>query len=93
MFRFTTRELLILTVTAGLAVGWWLDRRQVIPLQKRCDRLEKLAHGSVAVFRNLGIDANFTGDNIEAGASYWPPERAPWNQEDQCPTTIAASAR
>ena len=25
MFRFTIRELLILTVTAGLAVGWWLD--------------------------------------------------------------------
>jgi len=26
MFRFTIRELLILTVTAGLAVGWWVDR-------------------------------------------------------------------
>lgn len=26
MFRFTIRELLILTVTAGLAVGWWMDR-------------------------------------------------------------------
>jgi len=25
MSRFTIRELLILTVTAGLAVGWWLD--------------------------------------------------------------------
>src|SRR4029453_10840701 len=28
MFRFTIRELLILTVTVGLALGWWLDRRQ-----------------------------------------------------------------
>lgn len=28
MFRFTIREFLILTVTAGLAVGWWLDRRR-----------------------------------------------------------------
>jgi hypothetical protein len=27
MFRFTIRELLILTVTAGLAVGWWVDHR------------------------------------------------------------------
>jgi hypothetical protein len=27
MFRFTIRELLILTVTAGLAVGWWMERR------------------------------------------------------------------
>jgi len=29
MFRFTIRELLILTVTAGLAVGWWIDRREL----------------------------------------------------------------
>jgi hypothetical protein len=29
MFRFTIRELLILTVTAGLAVGWWLEHRQL----------------------------------------------------------------
>ena len=29
MFRFTIRELLILTVTAGLAVGWWLDRTRL----------------------------------------------------------------
>jgi hypothetical protein len=27
MLRFTIRELLILTVTAGLAVGWWLEHR------------------------------------------------------------------
>jgi len=27
MFRFTIRELLILTVTAGLAVGWWVDHQ------------------------------------------------------------------
>jgi len=26
MLRFTIRELLILTLTAGLAVGWWVDR-------------------------------------------------------------------
>jgi len=30
MFRFTIRELLILTVTVGLAVGWWMDRRQLM---------------------------------------------------------------
>lgn len=29
MFRFTIRELLILTVTAGLAVGWWTDHRRL----------------------------------------------------------------
>lgn len=29
MFRFTIRELLTLTLAAGLAVGWWLDRRSL----------------------------------------------------------------
>jgi hypothetical protein len=28
MLQFTIRELLILTLSAGLAVGWWLDHRQ-----------------------------------------------------------------
>jgi len=30
MFRFTIRELLILTLTVGLAVGWWIDRRSLL---------------------------------------------------------------
>ena len=27
MFRFSTRDVLWLTVVVALAVGWWLDRR------------------------------------------------------------------
>jgi len=27
MFQFTIRELLILTVAAGLGAGWWIDHR------------------------------------------------------------------
>ena len=27
MFRFSIRELLTLTLSTGLAVGWWLDHR------------------------------------------------------------------
>jgi hypothetical protein len=29
MFRFTIRELLLLTLVVGLAVGWWLDWPQL----------------------------------------------------------------
>jgi|GEM_PF-6069907 len=29
MFRFTIRELLVLTVTVGLAVGWWMEHRSL----------------------------------------------------------------
>jgi len=27
MFRFTIRELLILTATAGVGAGWWIDHK------------------------------------------------------------------
>ena len=37
MFRFTIRELLILTVTAMFGVGWWVDRAR---LAERVDYLE-----------------------------------------------------
>jgi len=29
MFRFTIRELVLVTVIAGLATGWWIDHRQL----------------------------------------------------------------
>lgn len=81
MFRFTIRDVLWLTVVVGLAVGWWLDHRQVVPLRKRCNRLATLAMMSVDILRDRGIDATFENDNITIGGSHWPPERAPWNQD------------
>jgi hypothetical protein len=44
MFRFTIRELLILTVTAGLAVSWWLDRSS---LASRLRTTEDLAQAAI----------------------------------------------
>lgn len=29
MFRFTIRELVLLTLVVALAVGWWMDRRRL----------------------------------------------------------------
>jgi hypothetical protein len=79
MFRFTIRDVLWLTVVVGLAIAWWIEHRQIAPLQKRCARLETLARRTIPIMRDLGIDAEFTSDNIAIGGSYWPPERAPWN--------------
>jgi hypothetical protein len=31
MFRFTIRELVLLTLVVALAVAWWLDRSQLAP--------------------------------------------------------------
>jgi hypothetical protein len=59
MFRFTIRELLILTVTAGLAVGSWLDRRaddlRTIKLQR--DRIALQRERDV-LFAKLETTAN-----------------------------------
>ena len=30
MFKFTIRELLLLTMVVGLAVGWWVDRNRLV---------------------------------------------------------------
>ena len=80
MFRFTIRDVLWLIVVVGLGVGWWIEHRHAASLQKRCVRLEALAKQTIPIMRDLGIDAAFTKDNIAIGGSYWPPERAPWNE-------------
>jgi hypothetical protein len=44
MFRFTIRELVLLTAIAGLAVGWWLDRRdQGHRIYRRDSQIRELA--------------------------------------------------
>jgi len=34
MFRFSIRDVLWLTVVVALAVGWWLDHRQITPHER-----------------------------------------------------------
>jgi len=88
MFRFTIRDVLWLTVVVALAVGWCIEHRHIATLRKRCDRLESVARAAVPVMRDLGIDAEFTDDNIAIGGSHWPPERAPWNEGRRPAATI-----
>jgi hypothetical protein len=45
MFRFTIRELLILTASAGLAIGWWLEHRAHV---EAAEDARMLAHFSVS---------------------------------------------
>jgi hypothetical protein len=35
MFRFTIRELVLLTVVVALGVGWWVERRQHATAKRR----------------------------------------------------------
>ena len=34
MFRFTTRELILLTAIVALSIGWWLDHRHLMAIDK-----------------------------------------------------------
>jgi hypothetical protein len=47
MFRFTIRDLLLATVIAALAIGWWIDRSRLAPKAAESDtwkfRAESLA--------------------------------------------------
>jgi hypothetical protein len=35
MFRFTIRELVLLTLVVAMGVGWWMDRARANKLQER----------------------------------------------------------
>jgi hypothetical protein len=38
MFRFTIRELILLTAIAAMGAGWWVDRAR---LASRCQMIEE----------------------------------------------------
>jgi hypothetical protein len=54
MFRFSIRELLILTVTVGLAVGWWIDHRKLGTYQLAADEWRRCAGGLESILSNDG---------------------------------------
>jgi hypothetical protein len=35
MFRFTIRELVLLTLVMAMGVGWWIDRSRVVILNRK----------------------------------------------------------
>jgi hypothetical protein len=80
MFRFTIRDVLWFTVVVGLAVGWWLNHRQLVRLRERFWQLHSVASSAALVMRELGVDAEYENDNITIRGSYWPPHQAPWNE-------------
>jgi len=76
MFRFTIRELLIFTLTAGLAVGWWADHRKLASKAATAtdalaksetnyvDAVESLAELHDAVTREGYSTLRFTGGKL-----------------------------
>jgi len=57
MFRFTIRELVLLTLVVAMGVGWWIDRRQLaVPAadyrRLKADELQRVAR-SAEFFKEL----------------------------------------
>ena len=69
MFKFTIRELLLLTVIATLALGWWMDHRRL----KRLGYIHE-SHGRY--FRELlerdGYTVTISPDGMGVGARKGP---------------------
>jgi|GEM_PF-4675028 len=68
MFRFTIRELLILTVTAGLAVGWWLEHAKNSRAAERLRVVEKMLQHTLDMYEeHTGRKVGISADGYSAG--------------------------
>jgi hypothetical protein len=92
MFRFSIRELLTLTLAAGLAVGWWLEHRKLAPVQARYDRLAESAERAAAELRREGFGATIKEDTMSINSYYSDAGSAPWNQP-YGPPSISGTVR
>jgi hypothetical protein len=55
MFRFTIRELLLLTIVTALGIGWWLERRALTGSRDQWRlKAEELQRGTVPYTYSAG---------------------------------------
>lgn len=66
MFRFTIRELLLVTVTAGVAVACWIDRNRIADIADQRDLWMFRAESAVKVIERGGDQFAWEGDEV-----YW----------------------
>jgi hypothetical protein len=76
MFRFSIRELMLVTLVAGMALGWWLDRQRVR------GEIEELSWKGVALARGLefaGYCTSFTDNELNVEARRSGPNTHPYS--------------
>jgi len=68
MFRFTIRDVLLLTLIVGLAVGWWVDHRRLAKLADDGESWKWKANDLAAHWRSAGgtVDWYDTGNGWAA---------------------------
>jgi hypothetical protein len=68
MFRFSIREILLVTLVAGLALGWWVDHRAVTrrlaECTKRSEQLEDVLLDAKAAMEVLTTFQGQMGSTI-----------------------------
>jgi hypothetical protein len=60
MFRFTIRELVLLTLTVAMGVGWWMDRQRRTP----SEAWEYRANALADFFRDDGWEVSFQASGV-----------------------------
>ncbi len=64
MFRFTIRELLLVTVIAGVAAAWWIDRNQIAGISEQRDLWTFRAQSAAELFRMNGGEVEWDDASI-----------------------------
>ena len=70
MFRFTIRELVLLTLVVAVSVSWWIDRSRILA---NAENNRQFVEG----FRKSGIDPDEFLQQLTSG---WPGTRLPKTQ-------------
>lgn len=75
MFRFTIREVLLLTVIVALGFGWWADRRELVDAHRNTARqlaAEQEWEHRAEVFADALREAGYTVELTPNGSKLTP---------------------
>ena len=81
MFRFSIRELMLVTLVVGLGIGWWIERRheqdELKSLTRKAMALEKAAD-------HLGYSCSFVENQLSLVTSHrWSGAPPYWIKVDK----------
>ena len=76
MFRFSIRELMLVTLVVGLGLGWWLDRRRFEEVAERADRFSQCTVHLAKMLERYGWHMTVFTDGLLAG-DYCDPAGPP----------------
>jgi hypothetical protein len=88
MFRFTIRELVLLTLVVAMSVGWWVNYQQLAPLRFELDTTKRNLSWIVAALAEKGLIVEFRDDHM----MFVSRKPNPWFFSSQRPPPIPTTA-